>query len=91
MIECMEDMKTGGYNRIEALPTAENHWAKLVNDIMNGTLIAKSSAWYMGANIPGKKREAMNYLGGLPAYSKAIYECTDNDYGGFTRKFVTSS
>jgi len=91
MIECIEDMKKGGYNRIEALPTAENDWAKLVNDILNGTLIAKSSAWYIGANIPGKVREAANYLGGLPAYSKAIYECTDNNYEGFSRKVVTSS
>ncbi|KAK5737016.1 hypothetical protein LTR17_006977 [Elasticomyces elasticus] len=89
MIECMEDMKKGGYNRIEASPTAEEGWAKLVNDILNGTLIAKSSAWYIGANIPGKKREAANYLGGLPAYSKAIYDCTDDNYQGFSRNAVT--
>jgi cation diffusion facilitator CzcD-associated flavoprotein CzcO len=89
IIECVEDMKKDGYNQIEALPAAENEWAKLVNDILNGTLISKSSAWYIGANIPGKRREAMNYLGGLPAYSKAIYDCTDNNYEGFSRKAVT--
>lgn len=85
VVECIEDMKKGGFNRIEALPKAETEWAKLVNDILNGTLIAKSSAWYIGANIPGKLREAANYLGGLPAYSKAIYDCTDNFYDGFSR------
>lgn len=50
---------------------------------MNMTLISKPSSWSVGANIPGKVRESTNYMGGLPSYTKAIYDCSDNGYEGF--------
>lgn len=34
----------------------------------------------MGANIPGKPREQLNYAGGFPAYER---ECTGVLDGGF--------
>ncbi|KAH8778058.1 cyclohexanone monooxygenase [Hyaloscypha finlandica] len=83
IINCLEDLKRAGHTRIEALARAEEKWARLVNEQMDMTLISKSSSWYVGANIPGKVREATNYIGGLPSYTKAIYECTDNGYEGF--------
>ncbi|KAH8754658.1 cyclohexanone monooxygenase [Hyaloscypha sp. PMI_1271] len=83
IINCLEDLKRAGHTRIEALAPAEEKWARLVNEQMDMTLISKSSSWYVGANIPGKVREATNYIGGLPSYTKAIYECTDNGYEGF--------
>lgn len=27
-----------------------------------------TDSWYMGANVPGKKREQLNYLGGIEQY-----------------------
>ncbi|OCK77442.1 cyclohexanone monooxygenase [Lepidopterella palustris CBS 459.81] len=83
IISCLEDLKKLGKTRIEALTVAEERWAKLTNDLMNMTLIPTSSSWYIGANVPGKVREATNYIGGLPAYTKAIYDCSDNGYEGF--------
>jgi cyclohexanone monooxygenase len=83
IISCLEDLKKLGKTRIEALTTAEERWAKLTNDLMNMTLIPTSNSWYIGANVPGKVREATNYIGGLPAYTKAIYDCSDNGYEGF--------
>lgn len=83
IIMCLEDMKKRGQTRIEALTAAEERWAKVTNDLMDTTLISKADTWYMGANIPGKVRESTNYIGGLPAYTKAIYDCSDNGYEGF--------
>lgn len=83
IVSCLDDLKKLGKTRIEALTTAEEKWSKVTNDLMNMTLIAQSSSWYVGANIPGKVREATNYLGGLPAYSQAMYESSDNGYEGF--------
>lgn len=83
VMACLDDLKRAGKTRIEALTTAEERWARETNDLINMTLIASSSSWYIGANVPGKIKEATNYIGGLPAYTKAIYECSDNDYEGF--------
>lgn len=47
-------MKRNRYSRIDAKPEAEAAWRKETNDLINATVIANSSSWYMGANIPGK-------------------------------------
>ena len=45
--------------------------------------IRRLNSWYMGANIPGKPRIFMPYLGGLENYSERCAEVVDNGYGGF--------
>lgn len=37
----------------------------------------------MGDNIPGKHREPLIYLGGVPTYYKTIQDCANNGYEGF--------
>lgn len=39
----------------------------------------------MGDNIPGKPREPLIYLGGVPTYYKTIGEVATNSYSGFAR------
>ena len=41
------------------------------------------SQWYMGDNIPGKTREPLIYLGGVPTYYKTLDECAKDGYKGF--------
>jgi len=41
-----------------------------VNRLSDATLFPLADSWYMGANIPGKKREQLNYVGGLPLYEE---------------------
>jgi hypothetical protein len=36
-----------------------------------------------GTNIPGKKKEALNYSGGLPLYIQTIGEVADKGWEGF--------
>jgi hypothetical protein len=43
----------------------------------------KTNSWYMGANIPGKRREYLIYLGGLPLYKQKMAEALE-DWQGFT-------
>lgn len=40
--------------------------------------------WYMGDNIPGKPREPLLWLGGVPAYYKVLNDTADSGYSGFT-------
>ena len=42
-----------------------------------------ADSWYLGANIPGKPRVFMPYLGGVGAYREKCDEVRDAGYEGF--------
>ena len=48
-----------------------------------GTLRSTCSSWYVGANIPGKPRVFMPYIGGFPAYIERCEAVVKNGYEGF--------
>jgi cyclohexanone monooxygenase len=70
--------------RIEANPDAENQWVAHVNEVADGTLYPVANSWYVGANIPGKPRVFMPYVGGVAAYRKICDDVAANDYEGCT-------
>ena len=43
-----------------------------------------ANSWYMGANIPGKPRVFMPYVGGLDRYTDTCDAVAADDYRGFT-------
>ena len=45
--------------------------------------IRRPNSWYMGANIPGKPRVFMPYIGGVGAYRQKCDEVAANGYEGF--------
>src|SRR5215813_11725522 len=49
------------------------------------TLFPKANSWYMGANVPGKARVLLPYVGGVDVYRKACDEIVARDYLGFRR------
>lgn len=57
---------------INATREAELEWNKKVKDLSDKSLFPQANSWYMGANIPGKPREQLNFTGGLPMYEKEI-------------------
>lgn len=67
-------MKKEGIDTIEATPEAAEKWADDIQEMNSKTLFPLTNSWYMGANIPGKKREQLNYLAGLDVYEKACKE-----------------
>ncbi|KAF7190538.1 Baeyer-Villiger monooxygenase [Pseudocercospora fuligena] len=84
IVEALKHMRESGVKTMETTKEAELEWRQHVNDIANMSLLPKADSWYMGANIPGKPREALNYLGGLPAYRKKLWdECANQGYKGF--------
>ncbi|KAF4984729.1 hypothetical protein FDECE_17034 [Fusarium decemcellulare] len=85
IIQTLSYMRDHGYSRIESKPDAEKEWARLTNEACNRTLLPRNqTTWYMGGNVPGKTREALNYMGGLPAYQKALNECLSNGLSSFS-------
>ncbi|TBR10768.1 MAG: NAD(P)/FAD-dependent oxidoreductase [Rugosibacter sp.] len=69
---------------IEPTLEAETQWVAHAYDLSQQTLMPGTDSWYMGANIPGKPRVCMLYLGGAPAYRKICADVEANGYEGFT-------
>jgi cyclohexanone monooxygenase len=81
--DCIEHMREQGLRRIEANLEAEDEWVDHVNEVADMTLFKHANSWYVGANIPGKKRVFMPYVGGQDEYRKRCNECARDGYAGF--------
>ena len=81
--DCLARMQDRGETVIEAKRDAEDEWVAHVNEVAAPTLYAKAASWYMGANVPGKPRVFMPYVGGFSAYTETCARVADNDYEGF--------
>jgi cyclohexanone monooxygenase len=82
--ECVEYMRARGVARIEATGEAEDAWVAHVNDVADASLRATCGSWYVGANVPGKPRVFMPYIGGVPVYGQKCKAVAANGYEGFT-------
>ncbi len=83
--ECIEAMRQSGKSVIEAMPEAQEKWVAHVNEVVNMTLMTGANSWYMSANIPGKPRAFLPYLGpaGVGGYRKTCDEVAAKQYQGF--------
>ena len=68
---------------IEATPDAEDGWVAHVNEVAEATLFPQARSWYIGANIPGKPRVFMPYLGGVGNYRAHCDGVAAGGYAGF--------
>jgi cyclohexanone monooxygenase len=68
---------------IEATPAAQDAWVDHVNEVAHTTLYPQAASWYMGANVPGKPRVFMPYIGGFPVYAAKCAEVAATGYEGF--------
>ncbi len=83
IVGCLDTLRSSGNNRIEAEETAEVGWVAHNNEVANATLYPKANSWYVGANIPGKPRIFMPYVGGMHNYYRRCNEVAANGYEGF--------
>jgi len=81
--ECIAYLRTRRLATIEATAVAEDQWVAHVNDVANSTLFPLANSWYVGANIPGKPRVFMPYIGGAGLYRQKCDEIAANGYEGF--------
>jgi cyclohexanone monooxygenase len=68
---------------IEATPEAEDAWVAHVNEVADTTLYPLAASWYLGANIPGKPRVFMPYVGGVGPYREKCDQVAADGYEGF--------
>jgi cyclohexanone monooxygenase len=62
---------------------AEDDWVEEVNAAAYKTVYPAAASWYMGANIPGKPRIFMPYIGGVGVYRKICEKMVADGYKGF--------
>ena len=58
-------------------------WTAMLAEVADGTLFGKTDSWYMGANIPGKRRQLLN-LPMSDVYLERLRACAAAGYDGFT-------
>jgi len=83
---CIDDLDRGEMATIEASKQAQDEWVRHVADLAGETLFLKADSWYVGANVPGKPRVFMAYVGGVPAYEARCEEIAARGYWGFVKE-----
>ena len=59
-------------------------WGQEVQRAANATLLPRvPHSWYLGANVPGKPRVFLPYIGGFGTYRKLCDEIAAKGYEGF--------
>ena len=80
--DCIAYMREKGLTRIAADQATQEAWVEHVRRVADKTLFPRAASWYMGANIPGKTRVFMPYIGGFPAYRDKCNEVAEKGYEG---------
>jgi cyclohexanone monooxygenase len=83
LADCMGHMRDIGATCIEPILEDEDAWVEHVNDVSTVSLRSTCSSWYVGANIPGKPRVFMPYIGGFPVYVQKCNEVMNGGFDGF--------
>jgi cyclohexanone monooxygenase len=81
--DCIAYLKRTKRKAIEATTEAEAGWVEHSNELASRTIMPDANSWYVGANIPGKPRIFMPYLGGAAVYQGYIADVAKKNYEGF--------
>jgi cation diffusion facilitator CzcD-associated flavoprotein CzcO len=84
--DCISWLYAHGRDTIEATLEAQNAWTDHVAEVGRYTLFPKADSWYMGANVAGKKRVLLAYIGGFSNYVGKCKEVAAKSYEGFVAR-----
>ena len=82
--DCISYLDDHGYATIEATCDAVDDWVAECARRAEATLFTQANSWYLGANVPGKPRVFMLFIGGFGVYLDICNEISDAGYKGFT-------
>ena len=83
IMDCIDHLRANGMTVIEAEESAEDRWVEHVNEKADETLYPLANSWYVGANVPGKPRVFMPYVGGFANYDRICAGVAADGYRGF--------
>jgi cyclohexanone monooxygenase len=82
--DCIAALRDRDVGRIEATSEAQEAWMEHVAEVGASTLFPRAASWYVGANVPGKPRVFMPYVGGVGPYRDRCAQVAADGYAGFT-------
>jgi cyclohexanone monooxygenase len=81
--DCIGALRERGVESIEATAEAQDAWMEHVAEVGATTLFPRAASWYVGANVPGKPRVFMPYVGGVGPYRERCAQIAAGGYEGF--------
>ncbi|KAB8343201.1 hypothetical protein FH972_022791 [Carpinus fangiana] len=81
--DCLVHLREAGMTRIEARVGEERRWKRVIDEVAARSLLSETDSWYMGVNIAGRKKQALNYFGGVDKYEEVIGAEAAGGYKGF--------
>ena len=72
-----------GVAAMEATPAAAADWSDECTRRAADSLMLRANSWYLGANVPGKPRVFMPFVGGFGVYGQIIADVAAAGYKGF--------
>jgi cation diffusion facilitator CzcD-associated flavoprotein CzcO len=59
-----------GHEMVEPSDAAERGWMERVDAVARRTVYHGANSWYTGANVPGKPRQVLPYVGGVGSFRR---------------------
>jgi acetone monooxygenase len=73
-----------GKSTMEPTAEREEEWVQHHDEVANETLMMTIDSWYTGANIEGKQRRLLSYIGGAHVYRELCDDIQAQGYPGFS-------
>jgi cation diffusion facilitator CzcD-associated flavoprotein CzcO len=80
---CIQHMRDHGLDVVEPDASAEAGWMERLNREADKTLVPLADSWLTGANVPGKKRQVLVFIGHFGRYRKLVDGVAADGYTGF--------
>lgn len=74
-----------GISRLGVSPDQEDTWSTEVAEAASRTMHAATDSWYTGANIEGKPRALLMYVGGFPRYTEFAEHAITSRFADFVK------
>ena len=81
--DCIGHLREKNLASIQPTLEAEEAWVDHANELAAGTILTAADSWFVGANIPGKKRAVLLYANSAREYRKKCHAVAANGYEGF--------
>lgn len=79
ILERLSFLRERGLCAIDATRVAEQRFMNEHDRIASESLIPKTASWWTGANVQGKPRRLLSWVGGFPAYRDVCDAAVDDD------------
>lgn len=82
IVDLLDHVRTNKLTRFDTNAEHASQWSDELAGWAEKTLFGMADSWYMGANVPGKRRQLLN-IPNSDTYLRALDDCAEAGYRGF--------